>query len=78
MLLSLQKPDAVDGALVRAAGERVGSILVLPSAFFASRIPQMVALAAQHRLPAMPVDSCLTDRIMATCPALWVCMWTRS
>lgn len=53
MLLSLQKPDAVDGALVRAAGERVGSILVLPSAFFASRIPQMVALAAQHRLPAM-------------------------
>jgi putative ABC transport system substrate-binding protein len=26
---------------------------VLPSALFASRIPQMVVLAAQHRLPAM-------------------------
>jgi len=53
MLLSLQKTDGLDGAFVRAASERVGGILVLPSALFASRIPQMVALAAQRRLPAM-------------------------
>jgi ABC-type uncharacterized transport system substrate-binding protein len=53
MLLSVHKTDGLDGSFARGASERVGGILVLPSALFASRIPQMVVLAAQHRLPAM-------------------------
>ena len=40
-------------AFALAVKERVGGILVLPSAFFATQIPHIVALAARNRLPAM-------------------------
>jgi putative ABC transport system substrate-binding protein len=53
MLVIVQKTDGLDRAFALAVKERVGGILVLPSAFFASEIPQIVALAARYRLPAM-------------------------
>jgi ABC-type uncharacterized transport system substrate-binding protein len=53
MLLSVHKTDGLDGAFGRAVKNRAGGVLVLPSAVFASEIPQIVALAAQDRLPTM-------------------------
>jgi putative ABC transport system substrate-binding protein len=38
-------------AFALAVKERVGGILVLPSAFFATQIPHIVALAARNRPP---------------------------
>ena len=51
--LSVRKTDDLDGAFALAVKERVGGILVLPSAVFASQIPHLVKLAARNRLPAM-------------------------
>jgi len=51
--LSVHKIDDLDGAFGLAVKERVGGILVLPSAVFASQIPHLVKLAARNRLPAM-------------------------
>jgi putative ABC transport system substrate-binding protein len=49
----VRKAADVDGAFARAVRERVGGVLVLPSAFFASQIQRIVSLAARSGLPAI-------------------------
>jgi putative ABC transport system substrate-binding protein len=49
----VRKADDLDGAFARAARERAGGVLVLPSAFFASQTQHIVSLAARSSLPAI-------------------------
>lgn len=44
-------PDEIDAAFAEMARQRVGAVVVGPGAFFVGRRSQIVALAAQYRIP---------------------------
>ena len=52
-VLSAGSEAEIDRAFVTLAEQRVGTLLVLGSAFFTSQRDKIVALAAQYRLPAI-------------------------
>jgi putative ABC transport system substrate-binding protein len=50
------QPEELEGAFVAMAKARAQAFLVVPSPFFGLHMRRIIALAAQHRLPAMYSD----------------------
>ena len=49
--LTASTPSELDAAFAAAAGQQVSALVVNGDAYFNSRTPQLVALAARHRIP---------------------------
>jgi putative ABC transport system substrate-binding protein len=49
--IEVQRPEAMDAALVQVTREQAGALFVIPSGPVAAAIPVIIAFAAQHRIP---------------------------